>query len=265
MLFPSRICRLLLPLALVAGGPLCGVTSVNAAGTLQPFEAFYDLYVHGLRVGRLTRQLTVTANGEAEYASTTEAVGLVRLVKQETVAERSRFNLSTDAIRPLSYRYDRTGGGNDKHVSVDFDWTNATVRTAVNEQSWQHALDGQIYDQLTYELRAMQQLGLPEGLPAEFTYRVADGARIKDFNFQMLGSEKLDTTLGSLDTIKLKRVRKGKREFTLWIAPELHFVPVKARYVEKDGTVTTAQVRALSANGTAVDQPRTAPVPANVP
>ena len=92
------------------------------------------------------------------------------------------------------------------------------------------------------ENRTMGKIGGRQNL----RYTIADGGKIKDYNFEILGEETLSTPLGKLDTVKLERHKpNSRRKSTLWCAKKLEFLPVKVENVEKDGRITTALIKSL--------------------
>jgi hypothetical protein len=54
----------------------------------------------------------------------------------------------------------------------------------------------------------------------------------------VVGREKLETELGELDTIHVRKVQEGddKRGFEVWVAVDHYNLPARIRYTEKDGT-----------------------------
>jgi hypothetical protein len=61
---------------------------------------------------------------------------------------------------------------------------------------------------------------------------------VQSYRYTVVGKEKLDTALGPMDTVHVRKVLEGedKRGFDVWVAIEHHLLPVRIRYTEKDGT-----------------------------
>ena len=87
----------------------------------------------------------------------------------------------------------------------------------------------------------IDQASLPYGfsfagrVPDGFTAYVADGRRLKDYRYRVVGHERIETVLGAVETIHVEKVRgpDDKRSFDFWLAKDHHFLPVKMRFVEK--------------------------------
>ena len=55
-----------------------------------------------------------------------------------------------------------------------------------------------------------------------------DYKKMKEYYFEIMGEERVYTSLGSFKTIKVQHKRyKKEKNITLWCAPELNYLPVK--------------------------------------
>lgn len=72
-----------------------------------------------------------------------------------------------------------------------------------------------------------------------FDVHVTDGRGLKQYRYRELGQETLVTPLGEIRTRHFEKVRgpDDKRGFEFWLAPDRHHLPVKLRYVERNGEV----------------------------
>ena len=59
--------------------------------------------------------------------------------------------------------------------------------------------------------------------------------KIKEYRFEKIKEEVIETAIGSFNTTKLARYKKNKQETFLWCAHELNFLPIKVITKEKDG------------------------------
>ncbi|MFT5927761.1 MAG: hypothetical protein ACI805_000877, partial [Candidatus Azotimanducaceae bacterium] len=67
-------------------------------------------------------------------------------------------------------------------------------------------------------------------------YVIADGGKLKNYSFKVIGEEEIDTPLGKMKTIKVSRVKDTRnRESTFWLAPEYDFLLVRFQQLEADG------------------------------
>ncbi|MGH8248316.1 MAG: DUF3108 domain-containing protein [Gammaproteobacteria bacterium] len=215
--------------------------SALAQGALPgDFEASYSLYSRGAKIAKMQRVFRRLGNGLYLYRSETRTTGLIALFRKDHIVEQSTWLLNKDSLRPLQYLYEHNGGSKDRNVAVIFDWDTRRITNTVNGQSWLIPAEPDVMDKLLYQFAVMYDLRSGR-TPQRYT--IADGGKIKSYDFQALGEETIETPLGSLQTLKFSRHREGSdRETTLWCAPKLEFLPVKVENIEKDGLTTVAVI-----------------------
>lgn len=204
------------------------------------FEANYSLYSKGAKIAKMQRVFRHLGNGLYLYRSETRTTGLIALFRKDHIVEQSTWLMNKDSLRPLRYVYEHSGGSKDRNVAVNFDWDTRRITNTVNGESWLMPSEPDVMDKLLYQFAVMYDLS--SGRTPQ-RYAIADGGKIKSYDFQALGEETIDTPLGSLQTLKFSRHRQGSdRETTLWCAPQLDFLPVKVENIEKDGLTTIAVI-----------------------
>lgn len=224
--------------------PLWGFPAPGASAVPEEFEASYSLYSKGARIARMQRVFRHLGDGVYLYRSETRTTGLIALFRKDHIVEQSTWRLTDDNPRPLRYVYEHSGGSRDRNVAVNFDWDSRRITNTVNGQSWLMPAEPDVMDKLLYQFAVMYDLSSGR-TPRRYT--IADGGKIKSYDFQALGHETIDTPLGALDTLKFSRHREGsERETTLWCAPKLDFLPVKVENIEKDGLTTIAVIDAVT-------------------
>ena len=73
-------------------------------------------------------------------------------------------------------------------------------------------------------------------LKNSLSYKVMSRGRIKDYQFEILGEEVINTSLGEIPTLKVQRIRKdAKRQTIFWLAPAWNYLMVKISQQEKGG------------------------------
>ena len=78
-------------------------------------------------------------------------------------------------------------------------------------------------DKLSYRLALMRDLSRGA---RNFEYTIADGGQLKRYVLADIGEERIETALGTFDTILIRRERENsKRQTTFWCASELGFLP----------------------------------------
>lgn len=221
---------LLLCLLALPAGP------ASAAGLgLPPFEASYRLTLDHIPIGRSRARLLPAEDGRYRYLSDTWPTGLMAWVRKDRLHEESLFIPWQGGVRPLSYRFDRTGGRKVRHARLSFDWKGMRVTNRVQGRPWKMAIPPGTLDKNLVRLAVM--LDLARGRKT-LAYAIADGGKLKHYRFAVVGRARIHTPAGDYDTLKLKRLRKDRdRDTWFWCAPALHYLPVRILQIENEDHV----------------------------
>jgi hypothetical protein len=207
-----------------------------AAAISQPFTASFSLATQGTKIGKTQWTVESVSDDVFVYESRTVAAGIFGLVSDAEIVERSHWRLDQGKLQPLSYSYRRTGGEREHDVQVNFDWENNQAENTARGHSWRMPVPDGALDKLSYVLVLMNDLAAEK---TQLQYQVADGGRLKTYELRIEGEERIETALGSLDTVIVRRLRNSEdRETLLWCAKSLNYLPVKIEHREKDGTVS---------------------------
>ena len=99
-------------------------------------------------------------------------------------------------------------------------------------------------DKLATQLGMMREL--QNGASAK-TIAVADGGKLKQYTFQVIGTETVGLPAGRFETVKLNRVGDSKEKLTyIWCAPQLHFLPVRIWQRKKDLSEYQSELESFS-------------------
>lgn len=221
-----------------------------ASGLPERFEATFALEVKGVTIARTRWFLSPGADGGYVYESRTEPVGVFTLIRNGAIVERSEWDHAEEWLRPLAYRYQRTGR-KAREVSIEFDWEEGAgegvARHVSPDGPWSLPVPHGVMDKLSYLLALMRDLGRGE---RSVEYAIADGGKLKRYILTGIGDERVETALGVFDTVVVRRERENtKRETTLWCASALGFLPVKILHRERDGTLLSLRIESLSGIG----------------
>lgn len=225
---------------------LLATDGAAADPSLPPlFEAEYSLRWTGIEVAVIKRSLMRRADGSYVFSSESRPAGLAAAVSDDLIQELSHWTFNDQGFVPLDYEYRHTGSRKQRSVELDFDWAEEIIRIRVNDTRWRLPLAPPILDKLLYQLAIMRDL--KRGIVGPISYRIADGGKIKTYDFEQLGRETVETPYGEFETVKISRRKRDsdeQRQTTLWCAAALNYLPVKVENVEPDGQVTTALLSA---------------------
>jgi hypothetical protein len=198
---------------------------------LSTFRAVYKADYKGLPI-RATgiRELSRTADND--YLLSSSANSFVA-----SITEQSRFSLGDDnQIIPNEYQYHRKGIGKNRDATLRFDWAALQVENDVQARPWKMSIPLGALDKLSYQLQMRHDLAAAHhhDLPwPDLTYQVADGGKLKTYQFSVVGLELVTTPVGKFNALRVTRVRKDSDRITdFWLAPEYDFMLV--RFIQKE-------------------------------
>lgn len=209
----------------------------------SPFHAVYTAKYSGLSV-EATRTLQTLDDGTME----------LRFVAKSwlaTIEEVSQFDWNPKGhLVPKFYLYNRSGLGRDRKAELNFDWTTNKVVNNVQNKPWTMSLPEGALDKLGYQLQLRTDM---LNKKYKVSYKVADGGRLKTYDFEVQGEEILDTPLGRLKTTRVKRIRDDNERITiLWLANDWDHLLVKIQQREEDGQHYEINLASAELNGVPV-------------
>lgn len=193
----------------------------------KPFTAAYYGSYKGWRVDA-TQQLASLPNRHWQF--TLNAHNPLGSINQQ-----STFTLDKDkTIDSERYRHERKVLLKNVLLETLFDWKKMQANSTRGDSARTVKLQGNELDELNYQLALRCDL---QAGKTEFHYSVVDWNEVDKLEFRVTGEEKLDTELGLLDTIIVKRIRNNNNRITtLWFAKDLDYQMVKLLQEEKKDT-----------------------------
>ena len=210
----------------------------------ERFEATFVLEAKGTTFARTRWSLVPGVDGTYVSTSRTEPAGMFSLIRDDTRVERSKWTYAGDWLQPLAYDYERTGGKARK-IGITFDWVNNVAHQATPKGVWKLPVPRGTLDKFNYMFALMRDLSRGE---RRFEYTIADGGRrLRSYVLTSIGEERIETAIGTFDTVAVRRKHENsRRETTFWCARALGFLPVRIVHIERDGTPLTLHIQSLS-------------------
>jgi len=226
--FP-HLCLLCLVLCLTSS-PLTAAPGIE----LQPFKAKFRVTRNNINLGTMHVRLTLDESGNYSYSGNTKPGAMLSWLISDKVKEISRGRYKNGHIEPLSYEYKQSNGEIlKKHILLDFDWPDKLVWTESEGTRWSQPITAGAQDKFSQQLAL--RLDLSNGKKS-VSYAVADGGRIKNYNYRVAGSESIKVPYGRLKCLKVRRSKDSKApDFTIWIAPELDYLPIRIERKRSSG------------------------------
>ena len=207
------------------------------------FVANFVLTAFGTTVGRTQWRLVPIGDLQFLWESHSESAGAGALISDLYISERSESEIHGQSFRPLVYNYDRYGENASRKVQVSFDWDNGVVMNTAQDHTWRMTVPPGTLDKLNYLLALMRDLASGK---RNMRYTIADGGRLKIYQMRAAGTETLETALGTLKTLKVRRLRdQDEDEAILWCASALGYLPVKLEHRDRDGRLVSMHIQSI--------------------
>lgn len=215
-------------------------TTVQADPT--PFRAEYHADYKGLPVSATgVRELTVLPDGHYRFSSTARSFFA-------SISEQTLFSWEDGAV-PIKYQYSRKGLGKNRQDVIAFDHS-ANLATY---QDRSHDIGPATLDKLLYQIRMREDLLQAHNTGSKWPamhYEVADRGQLRQYDFEIVGEEVVETRLGRFNTVKAIRVRNDDdRKTAFWLAPDYDFLLVRFEQIEPNGKGFTLLLKKAEFDG----------------
>jgi hypothetical protein len=219
-------------------------SSVLQASLPPEYNAVYSLHKFGMHAAEATSSLQKQQDGSWLYRSQTETRGLISVFRKDRIIEQTVLKEISGKIKPVSYQYTHKGGKKNRDRSILFDWNSLSANAITSGNRSTLAINPESIDSFSLQLKLMHDL---ETGKRPLIYHVINKGKASDYEFEILGNEKIETDAGDFNTVKLKRSRQDSKRVTImWTASELHFLPVKIQHIEPDGSQFTLLMKSVS-------------------
>lgn len=233
--------------------------TILRAEDIAPFRVSYSVGNNVITAGQATLELAETVDGVWRFKLETRPTGVFRLTGKGNVAETSdlRFVPTDDdgfLVRPDTYRY-RQDDERRRAVDASFDWEDMLLSWTRRGKSDSISLaENPASDRLSVMLAVMSSLRQNEYTSEHLVF---DSGKLKRVIFEVQGEDRLETSLGPMDTIRvLRRNLEGSSRTTVtWFAPSLDYMPVKIEQLKRGDLVARLTLRSLSNATTEIDEP----------
>jgi len=205
--------------------------AVNAPVLPPRVDLAYNVYfgTHGFLIGEAVYRFE-HADNQYSIATVGKARGLAALILRGQGKVQSRGLITATGLQPLEFDVER--GGPDRRESAVFDWEAGIVTMHDNKTA---VLDLPTFDPMTI----MWQFYFTPPTQDVVSFSLATPRRMTRYTVTREETEKVEWTQGTVDAERWhRRSDDGKTDAYVWLAPSLHYIPIKMRVVNTDrGTV----------------------------
>jgi hypothetical protein len=206
----------------------------------QRAEIAFAVYMGSMRIGEGYDRFEHDGRNYRIW-SESKTVGLAGFLYRFSVVREVKGRLTRERLWPESYVESRNG---KVKRSARFDWDRKQATLVDGDQTKVVPLPKDTWDTTSFGYN----FAFARPRTSELVVNLTDGRRVKEYRYAVVGRERLETEIGTLETLRVKRVQDAddKRAFEVWLAVERHYAPVRIRYTEKEGRVFDSVVTKLT-------------------
>jgi len=231
----------------VAAAPTGAVLTETSEKTLPPrvdlvYKGF--LGTQGFMIGDATYRFEHSGN-QYRISSVGELRGLAALLYPGQGRVESRGSITAAGLQPYEFSFERTRP--ERREIAVFDWEAGVV--TLNDLKTA-ALEIPTFDWLA--IMWQYYFSPPSG--REVAFSVVTTRRVARYTIRREDDERIEWGQGEIDTVRWHRTSEdGKSDGYVWLAPSLHFIPVKIRHTGPRGTFE-ARLEAIRTDETYAQQ-----------
>lgn len=194
---------------------------------------------YGVAAGEQT--LVWVSDGERyTLTSVAAATGLAGLFYRGHFVQTSSGRLTPWGLQPEVF-WDQRG---DKRASAKLDAAAGRVSlTTATGETRHFPYQSGMQDALSLFLQ-LALIAPSAGDTLRFV--VFNGKKVREYGFELLGEAVLDTDIGPLRTLHLRRLADPDGQFEAWLAVDRAYLPVKVRRSDDKGNTMELRVRSIS-------------------
>lgn len=213
---------------IIATHLLCASFAISAVPSpLTPQTAEYEVNYGSIELGKARYQLPIAEGNVYQYRFDSD-VSLLMLSDRRNV--RSDFISDGEQLTPMRYTHNRKGTGPSFQEQAAFAKVQSVVHSHYKDERSKLPYTDILYDPLMVQLQF--RLDLAKG-KKNLHYAMVKEGEIDEYDFRIIGKERMNIDSGSYETIKIEVVRDSKKRQTFfWMAPDLGYLPVRLTHFE---------------------------------
>ena len=215
----------------------------TAHGAFPPdYTATYDVDKFGTTIGRSTIALNQNKN-EMHYSQNVELVGFISWFKDDRVTENSWLTANGNNSFLLNkYQYIHSNSNKNRDSLFEATWIyneidqlTGTITGNARGEMISLQTNEKVWDTLSFQLQLMNDASAKK---QSYHYNVISRGKIKHYTFTDAGEETIEINDKEYKTVVLER-RNGRKSSKIWLATELHYIPVLIEKYEDDDLDST--------------------------
>lgn len=214
--------------------PAMAAPAVTTA-TPSRLQVSYDVIKSGIKAATITETYTRKQDGY-RIESVSKAVGLVALIKPETIRVVSEGTVTAKGLNPITFTNKRELD-TERNTRADFDW--AANRITLSDRTGERTLPLPAGTQ--DRLSAMYQfMFAPLKNATALDFYMTNGSKVDIYNYLITPDQSVTISLGTFKALYVSNTPKaGESQTEIWLAAEHADFPYKIVITDPDGDKLT--------------------------
>jgi len=202
-----------------------------AADAPSRLQASYDILKDGIKAATISETFTRKQDGY-RIESESKAVGIVALIKPETINVLSEGNITARGLHPLTFTSKRKLD-TDRNACADFDWKSNSITLNDRNGTRTLPLPAGTQDRLS----AMYQfMFTPLKNATALDFYMTNGSKVDIYNYLVTHDQSVTVPLGTFKAMYLTSTPKtGESQTEIWLSTEQANFPYKLVITDPEG------------------------------
>ncbi len=201
-------------------------TPVAPKSEILPYQAEYKISSNSLTT---TATRSLSKQGDNWQLSQHAKLMFIKVSEESTIEDGAM------GLRPLRYEYSNSFSSRQDQ-KIKFDWPKASASDTKYRRPWTAPLSPGTFDQLSAQLQMRQALIFGR-FDTAMVQTVVNRGKHKTYQIEKIGEEIIDSPVGKLNTVKLRRSREGSDSETIvWLAKDWNYLIVRLEQTDEDDT-----------------------------
>lgn len=189
-------------------------------------------------VGRTVQSWEI-AGDTYKLGSISETTGMADLFYSQHLNYLSEGKITNGGLQPETFLMSRKRRGETEVAKANLDWENREITLGKVQNRRSEALPAGSQDLVSL----FYQLSLAPPAPGRVRLPITNGSDLDIYELDVLQEERIETPLGVLKALPVRQVRQpGKESIEFWLAADYGYLPVKIRFIGRDGEQSGEQV-----------------------
>ena len=207
------------------------------------FQAIFNAQLKQVD-GQVMMTLKKEQDNLYSYEMITRPSGFWRIIIDGSIREKSTFSLENGVVRSKTYELKDTIRSKPRQSSATFDWDSLLLSGYYKDRKFELPLNRNVIDRVVLQIAIIHNN--QQGINSTEHY-ILDRDKVKRVQINQKMSVNIRVPFGQFEAIEIEHVSEGSDSInSLWLAPELGYIPVKLTQTKDGKTIFSASLSQLT-------------------